>query len=342
MSVSIQEMTPKPSRPLPKAEDIKMIVSDVDGTLLDSTHSLPPTSPTHLTLLKLRQTHPTLPFIISTGKQHRATSSLRDTFSLNHAFHSIHLNGNVIYNPDGSILRESGFEKEVVLEVIERLRGWGDVAFMVYDRERVYEILPGVKGHEGEGEGGEYTGESIWADKLRGYGEDLVGYTVDGSKEILKQIRNGEIKVIKMAVVADESIIDSKRELLQNWPPNLISSGTFAITQALTFCLELIPAAHNKGTALAFLLEHLNSSASSSTSPTASSTSSPPTFAISPANVIVFGDGENDVPMMRVAGMSVAMGNAMRVAREAAVWETGTNDEGGVGLFLGRVFFGES
>lgn len=63
---------------------------------------------------------------------------------------------------------------------------------------------------------------------------------------------------------------------------------------------------------------------------------------ISPANVIVFGDGENDVPMMRVAGMSVAMGNAMAVAKEAAVWETGTNDEGGVGLFLGRVFFGES
>lgn len=45
---------------------------------------------------------------------------------------------------------------------------------------------------------------------------------------------------------------------------------------------------------------------------------------------------------MRVAGMSVAMGNAMAVAREAALWETGTNDEGGVGLFLGRVFFGES
>lgn len=117
----------------------------------------------------------------------------------------------MIYNPDGSILRESGFEKDVVLEVCERLREWGDVAFMVYDRERVYEILPGVgvKGRQGEGEGeGEYKGESIWADKLRGYGEDLVGYTLDGSKQILKQIQNGEIKVIKMAVVADESIID--------------------------------------------------------------------------------------------------------------------------------------
>lgn len=45
--------------------------------------------------------------------------------------------------------------------------------------------------------------------------------------------------------------------------------------------------------------------------------------------------------MMRVAGMSVAMGNAMAVAKEAAVWQTETNDEGGVGRFLGRMFYGE-
>lgn len=34
MSVSVQEIKPKPTRPLPKAEDIKMIVSDVDGACL--------------------------------------------------------------------------------------------------------------------------------------------------------------------------------------------------------------------------------------------------------------------------------------------------------------------
>jgi hydroxymethylpyrimidine pyrophosphatase-like HAD family hydrolase len=45
--------------------------------------------------------------------------------------------------------------------------------------------------------------------------------------------------------------------------------------------------------------------------------------------------------MLEVAGMSVAMGNAMDAARKAAKWETLTNDEGGVGRFLERVFFAE-
>ncbi len=37
--------------------------------------------------------------------------------------------------------------------------------------------------------------------------------------------------------------------------------------------------------------------------------------------------------------MSVAMGNAMESARNAAVWSTETNDEGGVGRFLERVYW---
>lgn len=110
--------------------------------------------------------------------------------------------------------------------------------------------------------------------------------------------------------------------MLESWTP----TDAFALTQALTFCIELIPAAHNKGTALSRLLAHLNTA-----SPTP----------IYPANVIAFGDGENDVSMFKVAGMSVAMGNAMAVAKAAATWDTVSNDEGGVGTFLERVFFSE-
>jgi hydroxymethylpyrimidine pyrophosphatase-like HAD family hydrolase len=97
----------------------------------------------------------------------------------------------------------------------------------------------------------------------------------------------------------------------------------FALTQALPNCVELIPAAHNKGTALITLLKHINSEGAN----------------ISLENVITFGDGENDVSMFRVAGMSVAMGNAMESARKEAVWTTDSNDLGGVGTFLEKVFW---
>jgi hydroxymethylpyrimidine pyrophosphatase-like HAD family hydrolase len=111
---------------------------------------------------------------------------------------------------------------------------------------------------------------------------------------------------------------------LEAWDP----PESFAITQALTFCVELIPAKHNKGTALRALLTHLNSL--------------PGTEPIDPANVITFGDGENDISMFQVAGISVAMGNAMPAAKAAARYVTASNDEGGLGRFLETIFFSKS
>lgn len=92
--------------------------------------------------------------------------------------------------------------------------------------------------------------------------------------------------------------------------------------------MELIPAAHNKGTALAVLLKHLNAAAVAAGRET-----------LGPENVIAFGDGQNDVSMFGVAGMSVAMANAMDSARAAATWVTDSNDRGGVGTFLEQVFW---
>ncbi|MBR5049700.1 MAG: HAD hydrolase family protein, partial [Erysipelotrichaceae bacterium] len=43
-----------------------------------------------------------------------------------------------------------------------------------------------------------------------------------------------------------------------------------------------------------------------------------------------FGDSENDIPMLRAAGLGVAMGNAMESAREAADYITDNASEDGV------------
>jgi hydroxymethylpyrimidine pyrophosphatase-like HAD family hydrolase len=89
------------------------------------------------------------------------------------------------------------------------------------------------------------------------------------------------------------------------------------LTRAIPFILELHDPYTNKGTALRFICEKLN---------------------VSPGNCLVFGDGENDVAMFKAAGYSVAMGNGMQKAKESATYRTVTNDEGGVGMFLDRVF----
>ena len=102
------------------------------------------------------------------------------------------MNGNVIYNPDGSILSETGLGLPVVLSVYERMRAEGFSLFM-YDYDKVYQVLPWKTDVE----------SSLWADKLRGYGENVVGY---GEAEVvMAKVRSGEIKVVKMAVCEDEA-----------------------------------------------------------------------------------------------------------------------------------------
>ena len=89
------------------------------------------------------------------------------------------------------------------------------------------------------------------------------------------------------------------------------------LTKAITFILELHNPDINKGTSLKLICEDLG---------------------ISPDNVLAFGDGANDVAMFRVAKWSVAMGQGMQEAKAAAVFQGPTNDEGGVGVFLDRIF----
>ncbi|KRN30560.1 hypothetical protein IV40_GL001746 [Lactobacillus selangorensis] len=53
---------------------------------------------------------------------------------------------------------------------------------------------------------------------------------------------------------------------------------------------------------------------------------------------IVFGDGMNDTGMMQVADISVAMGNAQPRVKKFAHYETTTNNENGVAVFLKKYF----
>jgi hydroxymethylpyrimidine pyrophosphatase-like HAD family hydrolase len=58
---------------------------------------------------------------------------------------------------------------------------------------------------------------------------------------------------------------------------------------------------------------------------------------ISPASVVAFGDAENDIEMFRVAGASVAMGQADARTQAAATWVTTRNDEAGVAVAVERL-----
>lgn len=81
--------------------------------------------------------------------------------------------------------------------------------------------------------------------------------------------------------------------------------------------IELIPKAVDKANAVAELQAKL---------------------AIPPARTIAFGDGKNDIGMLKAAGLSVAMGNADAAVKAVAKYETAPNTEDGLAQFL-RAYF---
>ena len=56
-----------------------------------------------------------------------------------------------------------------------------------------------------------------------------------------------------------------------------------------------------------------------------------------PEEVITFGDGQNDLGMIRTFGCGIAMGNAIPELKNTATYTTLTNDENGVSHALREI-----
>ena len=86
-----------------------------------------------------------------------------------------------------------------------------------------------------------------------------------------------------------------------------------SVVQTAPFYLEIIPAAVNKGEGLRRACAAIG---------------------IDPGEAVAFGDSENDIPMLRAAGMGIAMGNADGDVRSAADRVTLSNNENGIAAAL--------
>jgi hydroxymethylpyrimidine pyrophosphatase-like HAD family hydrolase len=58
-------------------------------------------------------------------------------------------------------------------------------------------------------------------------------------------------------------------------------------------------------------------------------------------NVMCFGDGENDCPMLEFADYSFAMANGSDYAKNTAKFMTDSNDDAGVAKAINKYVFGE-
>lgn len=103
---------------------------------------------------------------------------------------------------------------------------------------------------------------------------------------------------------AFQSVIDLIRPTIE-----AALSGRATCTTALSGMLEVLPVGASKGAGVQWLLNHLG---------------------ISPSGLLALGDGENDIEMLQLAAVGVAMGNAGPKVKAVADAVTASNDDDGV------------
>ncbi|MBM7616561.1 Cof subfamily protein (haloacid dehalogenase superfamily) [Weissella uvarum] len=118
----------------------------------------------------------------------------------------------------------------------------------------------------------------------------------------------------KFVVAAPEATLDQFIQLLPAHPE---LTQTMDHVRSRRNLLEFVPKGVNKASGLQKLLDHFNLDAQ---------------------QLMVFGDEENDAPMFKLAGTSVAMGNAIPEIKALATDVTASNAQDGVALFLENYF----
>lgn len=103
---------------------------------------------------------------------------------------------------------------------------------------------------------------------------------------------------------------DFKKINALRWQLSVQLDGTARLMQAgIMDMVEVLPPGASKGKTLKVLLGELG---------------------VAPENVLAMGDGENDIEMLQLAGIGVAVGNAHESLKKVADYVVGTNDADGV------------
>jgi Cof subfamily protein (haloacid dehalogenase superfamily) len=159
----------------------------------------------------------------------------------------------------------------------------------------------------------------ILDDGVQFYVADKNGYKVD------YECKNNNMTCTEVGNLADFLSFAPVKILMSVQPEELAEvqkqiadflPETLTVVQTAAFYLEVIPKVINKGQGIRDICAVLG---------------------IDPSEVISFGDAANDIPMLREAGMGVAMGNAAEAVKAAANMVTLSNNDDGIAAALEKL-----
>ncbi len=264
-----------------QSPDIKLIVVDLDGTLLSDDHTLSEKNKQAL----LAATAAGVPVVLATGKTRKSAESLIAALNLNTP--GVFVQGLVIYNADGTLRYQQTLEAATARRVITFAedRGFGT---LIYSGNRILIKAPDSR-----------------MDEITKYGEpqpELVGPIVN----ILTSI-----PIHKVCFYGDDRRIKALR-----WQLEQQVGGQVAFTMShVAHLLEVLPPGASKGKGVRLVAQEMG---------------------ILPEHILAIGDGENDLEMIKFAGLGIAVANAAPMLKQVAKVIVGSNNDAGVAEAIER------
>jgi Cof subfamily protein (haloacid dehalogenase superfamily) len=253
---------------------VKLVVSDVDGTIVRTDKSVAPSTVEAAKRLEAAG----IPLSIVSARPPRGLAYITQTLGLTGPYAGF--NGGRVLGPDGAVLSE-----HVVPEAAAR------TALGLFMARGLFIFV--------------FSGDEWLVLAADGPHVEHETHTVRFEPIVVESFEPYMAKVLKMVGVSDDApfLAEVEHEL------QLLLGDTATAKRSQTYYLDLTAKEANKGNAIRLLAE---------------------VQGIDVSEIAAIGDMDNDVPMFKTAGFSVAMGNAAAAVKaQAAAAATADNDHDG-------------
>ena len=276
---------------------IKLIASDMDGTLLNHNHKIPKENVKLINFAKNQG----IEFVVATGRAYyEALPALNEE---NISCDVISFNGGIVYDKNGNIISITPMVTKDLYYTIEILKSF-DISYQLYTKNTIYttSIETDINAYIDLIRSNGYEPDE---DHLRAEAQQKLdeGYIteVDNIEFYLNEKENPPIKVIG---------ISNDISKLQNATKLLSANKNISVTSSGANNIEIMHKDATKGEALKEIAK---------------------IYGIELENIVAIGDNLNDQAMLDIVGYSVAMKNGNTILKEQAKYVTEkTNSEGGV------------
>ena len=276
---------------------IKLIASDMDGTLLNHNHKIPKENVKLINYAKNQG----IKFVVATGRAYYEALPALNEENIN--CDVISFNGGIVYDKNGNIISMTPMIPKDLYYTIEILKSF-DISYQLYTKNTIYttSIETDINAYIDLIRSNGYEPDE---DHLRAEAQQKLdeGYIteVDNIEFYLNEKENPPIKII--AISNDISKLKNATKLLS-------ANKNISVTSSGANNIEIMHKDATKGEALKEIAK---------------------IYDIELENIVAIGDNLNDQAMLDIVGYSVAMKNGNTILKEQAKYVTEkTNSEGGV------------